>query len=861
MTSLQCTMGYTPYFSQWPRIESAIPKDSAMEAEIDHLLAQMTLEEKVGQMIQPELRDITPEEIKEYKIGSILNGGGAWPNNNKHATAEEWAAKADEFWHATEAMFADRPFRIPFFWGTDAVHGHNNVFGATVFPHNIGLGCARDPELLFRIGRITAREIAATGLDWTFAPTVATPRDLRWGRTYEGYSEDPQITYQYAGEMVRGLQGSAEELQGEEHVISNVKHWVGDGGTATGVDRGVNGYSEENLRNIHAMGYFSGLNAGAQVVMSSFNSWVNDANYDHSPESVGEYNHKIHGSKYLLTDVLKEKMGFDGLVVTDWHGHAEVSKCADGNATYAINAGNDILMVPVRDHWRAVYQQTIADVHSGAITIARIDDAVRRILRVKMRANLWDKPAPSQRLLGGKQSVLGAPEHRAVAREAVRKSLVLLKNKNHILPLQRGQRIILTGSGANDLQKQTGGWSLTWQGDENTLDDFPGATTIKMALEAELGKAAVCYDPELTGELNPGDIAVVVFGEDPYAEMMGDIKAWQSLEYATLKRSYKADTQKIRRLHQEGVKIISIFFSGRPLFVNEEISLSDAFVAAFLPGSEGLGITDVLVADASGKALYDFSGQLSYSWPNKKSSTTVNRIPPHIPDYQLPAFEQSPEGEHAPLFEYGYGLNYTDKLQTRDLDSLDLDIEKQSASAQATKAEYLYGIQATVGDYQVRISDPDHWMGVDSSRNNAVSLSTMHTRPYNYQQQQDAIECTLLDGGGQLYIQTRSGQADDFSHFNYPKGVVSFEVKVLSAASKPVYLAVQRNMAAGADSAKVDVSRYFQTMTDEFVRVDIPCAHFAEQGQNFRFIDTPFVLSTDGEAHFVMANMCWDVMG
>ncbi|MDG3086031.1 glycoside hydrolase family 3 N-terminal domain-containing protein [Vibrio hannami] len=397
----------TPYYSDWPKIESAIAKDDAIESAIVEIVSQMTIQEKVGQMIQPDLRGISAQEIIEFKIGSILNGGGAWPNENKRSMTKDWVEKADEFWLATEKAFEERPFRIPFMWATDAVHGHNNVFGATVFPHNIGLGCARDPELIRNIGRITAIEIAATGLDWTFAPTVATPRDLRWGRVYEGYSEDPEIVYAYSSEVVKGLQGTQEELKGEHHVISNVKHWVGDGGTSAGIDRGVNSYSEELLRNIHAMGYFSGLNAGAQVVMSSFNSWDKSANYDHSPQVEGDYNYKIHGSKYLLTDVLKEKMGFDGLIVTDWHGHAEVSKCSDSDATYVINAGNDILMVPVHKHWRAVYQKTLEDVESGLIPISRIDDAVIRILRVKMRAGLWDKPRPSERALAANQSLLG----------------------------------------------------------------------------------------------------------------------------------------------------------------------------------------------------------------------------------------------------------------------------------------------------------------------------------------------------------------------------------------------------------------------------------------------------------------------
>lgn len=846
----------TPYFHDWPKIDSLIKKDEHIEKAISKIVTQMTLEEKVGQMIQPNLRDVTPEELKEYKLGSILNGGGAWPNENKHASAQDWADKADEFWLATEEMFADRPFRVPFIWATDAVHGHNNVFGATVFPHNIGLGCARDPDLIYRIGEVTATEIVATGLDWTFAPTVATPRDLRWGRVYEGYSEDPEITYAYASEMVRGLQGDQESLKADTKVISNVKHWVGDGGTRTGVDRGINGYSEELLRNIHAMGYFSGLEAGAQVVMSSFNCWENEANYDHSPEVGEEYNYKIHGSKYLLNDILKDKMGFDGLIVTDWHGHSEISKCTDNNANYAINAGNDVLMVPVREHWKEVIKFALEGVESGEISMARIDDAVTRILRVKMRAGLWDKPRPTERSLAGKQSLLGDDSHRDLARESVRKSLVLLKNKSDILPLSRDKKVILTGSAADDLQKQAGGWNLTWQGDENTLDDFPGATTIRLALEEELGDKLI-FDPMLEQSLSAGDVAIVAFGEDPYAEMMGDIKAWQSLEFSQLKRSYRADLDKIRQLHNAGVKVISIFFSGRPLYVNEEIAKSDAFVAAFLPGSEGKGITDLLLRDHNGEIQFDFTGSLSYSWPNKKRSATVHRIPAHIPNYQLPENEQDPNGEHAPLFEYGYGLNYQNNKQTQDLDAIKLDIEVSAQSGIATEATHMYGVRSTIGDYQLKIADLEHWIGSEVSRNNEMTLAGISTKPYNYQQQQDAIESTFKGEFSALYIQTGDGMVESLS--NYQSGKVSFEVKVIEKPTEPVYLALQKwtKNELPTDIAKVDITEQL-SQVGEFVTVNVPCSELTTKGVDLNYLDTPFMIFTAGTFKTVVANIKWD---
>lgn len=280
-----------PYYQDWPKTNSIITPEPIIETEIQRLLQMMTLEEKIGQMIQPEIFSVTPDEAKAYKLGSILNGAGGWPDEDKHCSVKKWSLTIDTYWQAVQEAFADRPFTIPLLWGTDAVHGHNNVYGATMFPHNIGLGAAGDPELIERIGRATAKEIAATGIDWTFAPTVTTPRDVRWGRHYEGYSEDPDIVEQYARSMVKGLQGStAQQLQSEEYILSNVKHWLGDGGTQSGIDRGVNAYTESELLNIHAHGYISALNAGAQIVMVSFNSWQNEANYGISQQGSESYN-------------------------------------------------------------------------------------------------------------------------------------------------------------------------------------------------------------------------------------------------------------------------------------------------------------------------------------------------------------------------------------------------------------------------------------------------------------------------------------------------------------------------------------------------------------------------------------------
>jgi beta-glucosidase len=830
-----------PYFADWPRIDSAITQDPVIEREISQILSQMTLEEKVGQMIQPNLRGVTPELAKKYKLGSILNGGGTWINENKYATAEQWADKADEFWQALEDAYADRPFRIPFMWATDAVHGHNNVYDATLFPHNIGLGCTRDPDLIERIGEITAIEIAATGLDWTFAPTVAAPRDLRWGRTYEGYSEDSAITYHYAARMVKGLQGDGKSLRSDQKVISNVKHWLGDGGTYQGVDRGNNDYSEDLLRNLHAGGYFSGLNAGAQVVMSSFNTWVDDANYDLSVSDGVSYNHKIHGSKYLLTDVLKMQMGFDGLIVTDWNGHAEVSKCTDDDATYCINAGNDILMITDQEHWVAAFEKTIADVESGAIPMARINDAVLRILRVKKRAGLWEKARPNKRSLSGIQNLIGAPEHRLVAREAVRKSLVLLKNNHNLLPLSLSQKVLLTGSAADDLTKQAGGWNLTWQGDENLASDFPNAVTVRGALEKELGSSNVIYDADLSSDFSDAKVAIVAFGEDPYAEMIGDIKPGHSLEFSTIKRRYAHDCDKITRLKEAGIKVIALFFSGRPLYMNQQINQCDAFVAAFLPGSEGLGVTDVLLRDEEGNIKHDFVGSLSFSWPNRPDSYAVHRLLPHIENYQIHANEQDPRGEHAPLFEYGYGLSYANPSE-RDLDHLVLTEFEHDDSLSSEM--HLFGVASVAGEFEMVVKDGHQQHHV--SRNNPQQFDGLSTQPYNCLQQQDSILCEFENSDSSLEIITADGDSQSLMTW-IVEGQLCFDVKVYRAATHPVWLSM------GEASTPIDISSQLSEQTHDFHTLSFRVHDVISMSQSER--TTLFKLHSEGTAQFVVANV------
>jgi beta-glucosidase len=474
-----------------------------VETRVQSILQEMSLEQKVGQMVQGEIKWVSPADVTKYHLGSVLNGGGSFPGGKKNSSIDDWVNLADKYYKASMKTKAG----IPVIWGTDAVHGHNNVIGATLFPHNIGLGAANDPELLKEIGAITAREVAVTGIDWIFAPTVAVVKDDRWGRTYEGYSDEPPIVRSYGGKIVEGIQGTAEQLRTDSSkVIATAKHWIGDGGTLRGVDQGNTIVSLEDLLDQHGQGYITALEADVQTVMASFNSWNGE---------------KLHGHKELLTNVLKEQMNFDGFVVSDWNGIGQVDGCTNQSCAQSINAGVDMIMAP--EDWKSVYKNTIAQVRSGEIAMSRIDDAVSRILRVKLRAGMFEKPAPSKRKITADRSIIGSAEHRAVAREAVRKSLVLLKNSKQLLPLKPNQHILVTGDGADNIGKQNGGWTITWQGTENLNTDFPGATSIFGGIEQAManigGSAELSEDGSFAKK---PDVAVVVFGENPYAEGSGD---------------------------------------------------------------------------------------------------------------------------------------------------------------------------------------------------------------------------------------------------------------------------------------------------------------------------------------------------
>ncbi len=609
--------------THWPQPQWPFPPDAELERKVDALLATMTVEEKVGQVIQGDIGSVTPEDVRKYRLGSVLAGGGSDPGGKYNAPPKAWLDLADAYWEASMDTSGGGK-AIPVIWGIDAMHGQSNIVGATLFPHNIGLGATRNPQLMHEIGRITAIETRTTGMEWAFAPTVAVPQDDRWGRAYEGYSESPEVVAGFARAMVEALQGKpgTPEFLDDRHVMVSVKHFLGDGGTTDGKDQGNTEVDESVLRDVHAAGYVPAIEVGAQAVMASYNSF---------------HGEKMHGHKPLLTDVLKGRMRFGGFVVGDWNGHGQVKGCTNTDCAATFNAGLDMAMAP--DSWKGLYESTLAHVKAGAIPMERLDDAVRRILRVKFRMNLFERPKPSQRALGGKFELLGAPEHRAVARRAVRESLVLLKNRGGVLPLSPKIRLLVAGDGADNLTKQTGGWTLTWQGDGTTRADFPNADSIWDGLKAQVAAAGGTAELAVDGRYaRKPDAAVVVFGEDPYAEFQGD------LPNLMFKGGKSGDLELIRRLKADGIPVVAVFLSGRPLWLNREINAADAFVAAWLPGSEGAGIADVLLRGADGEAQHDFKGKLAFSWP-KHADQYANNVG---------------QAGYDPLFPFGHGLTYAD---------------------------------------------------------------------------------------------------------------------------------------------------------------------------------------------------------
>ena len=804
----------------WQKVASKVKTDSTLEAKINELMAQMSVEEKVGQIIQPEIRWVTAQDVKDFHIGSVLNGGGSVPNNNRHSKAADWLAIADAYYQASMDT-SDGKIAIPIMWGTDAVHGVGNIVGATLFPHNIALGAMRNPDLIRKIGEITATEIAVTGLDWDFSPTVAVVRDDRWGRTYESWSEHPDLVKEYAGYMVEGLQGSAntDEFLSLTKVISTAKHFIGDGGTQNGIDRGNCLASEEELYEIHAAGYISAIETGVQSVMASFSSWH------------GEH---MHGHKYLLTDVLKNKLGFDGLVVGDWNGHGFVAGATVLNCPQAINAGLDIFMVPDPD-WKQLYHNTLDQIKSGVIPQARCDDAVRRILRVKLRADLWSKGLPSTRPFAGRDELLGAPAHRAVARQTVRESLVMLKNKNQLLPLSPKLNILVAGDGADNISKQTGGWSVNWQGTGNTMADFPGATTIWMGIESKIKAAGgkSILSPEGHFDEKP-DVAIVVFGEDPYAEMQGDV------QHQLLKVGNTRDIDLLKKFKSQGIPVVALFVTGRPMWINRELNASDAFVVIWQPGTEGGGIADVLFKSASGEIEHPIKGRLSFSWPK-----TPDYGPLNIGDEN-----------YDPLFAYGFGMAYGEECQLGELSEEGL-VETNSSDV------FEIFNRRPISPYFILLEGKNNDRNVMNG--NLASVSSVSVSVIDRDVQEDARR-VQWNGEGLGIVALSTDNRQVLSDYYESESALMFDVKINQPLEGPVLV---RLGCGPSCNSEIDITDQFSSIVGEgwktlSVSLDVFPEVLTSFGLHrlphelFSLVIEPFALVSSHKLDLVFSNIRWE---
>jgi beta-glucosidase len=601
---------------------SSSPKKlSSFDPQVKELLEKMTLEEKIGQMTQPEQDQVlgNPGDMQKYFIGSVLSGGNSDPAEGN--SLEAWT---DLYDRVQEEGMKTR-LKIPVLYGIDAVHGHSNVLGAVMFPHNIALGCTRDADLVERIGRITAKEMRATGIPWTFGPCVTVPQDIRWGRTYEGFSEDPAIVRSLGKAAVLGLQGV--DLFNPLSVLACAKHYIGDGGTTATtdprpgfpvgpegrmwLDQGDTRMDEATLRRIHLPGYIAAIEAGVGSIMPSYSSWNGV---------------KCSASKRLLTEILKEELGFEGFLISDYNAIYQIDpKDPKKSIMISINAGMDMAMVP--SGYRDFFNNLKELVEEGKVPMTRIDDAVTRILRVKFALGLMDE-SRSQKADRTLHKDFGSSEHRALARVAVRKSLVLLKNDGQTLPISKDvPRIHVSGKSADNIGNQCGGWTILWQG--KTGHVTPGGTTILEAVKAAVSEETkVTYSLDGTGA-DGASLGIAVIGELPYAEGIGD-RADLSLDIQ--------DIAVVNNLKSAGIPVVVLVISGRPLFINEILPQTDALLAAFLPGTEGQGIADVLFGD------YNPTGKLSFSWPRSND--------------QLPLNINMPEEEYDPLFAFGQGLSY-----------------------------------------------------------------------------------------------------------------------------------------------------------------------------------------------------------
>ena len=707
---------------------------------IDNLIQNMTLEQKIGQIIMPDIDEVTPEDARKYQLGTFLNGGGKFPNKNKNSSVEDWKKLSEEFYNASPVV---NGVLIPILWGTDAVHGHNNVIGATIFPHNIGLGSTMNPDLIKNIGEAVAKEVLSTGIPWTFAPTIAVPQNDLWGRTYEGYSENPELVSMLGEAMILGLQGEGDSFLDDNHVLATAKHFLGDGGTKDGIDQGNTIINEQELRDIHGEPYFAAIGSCIQTVMASFNSWNGE---------------KAHGSDYLLQNILREQMGFDGLVVGDWNGHGQVPGCSKENCPQSFNAGVDIFMAP--DEWKPLYENTLDQARNGQISIERLDEAVKNILSVKYLLGMFDGRKPHLY----PYNYIGDNKHRAIARQAVRESIVLLKNNNNTLPIKSGKHILVIGDSANKITKHMGGWTITWQGRENQNSEFPNSKSIYEAikLKAENNGGSAEFSNSSDYEKKP-DVVIFVYGEDPYAEGDGDRK------HIFYENQDKRFLKYMREIADKKIPSVSLFISGRPLIVNEEINLSESFVQLWLPGTAIEGITDVIFTNKNNEINFDFKGKLSYSWPKFSHQTELNYG----------------DKEYDPLFPYGFGLTYADK-NNRDIINIKETIPQRD--------EITLFLGSAYPSYKEIISyyDSDkneqiyEGISADIYKNEKAGILISK---FDYKKQDDAKRIDFGKKNTMKFWEISSGSSEDLSYMK--NGSLELILKPQSSSDKKIELVIQ----------------------------------------------------------------------
>jgi len=787
-------MAGTAHPDIWPRYRYPVVTPNADEARIDALVARMSLEEKIGQVVQADLCCVTPADVKQYHLGSILVGGNSGPGGNDFAPAQEWLKAADQFYDASVDR-AGGGAGIPIIWGIDAVHGNSNIIGATLFPHNVGLGAMHDAALIERIGQVTAKEIRVTGQEWTFAPTVTVPQDWRWGRAYEGYSSDPALVASYVGAMVRGLQGPADgrDLLNGPHVVASTKHFLADGGTKDGVDQGDAQISEEALRDIHGLPYGPAIENGVATVMVSFSSWQG---------------RKMTGNKSLITDVLKNRMGFGGFVVSDWNAHGQVEGCTNDACPKALEAGLDMYMAP--DTWKPVYADLLARAKAGTLPMARIDDAVRRILRVKMRLGLFEAGKPSSRPYSGQWNLLGAPEHRAIAREAVRKSLVLLKNQG-VLPLKPGGRLLVAGEGADDIARQAGGWTLSWQGTGLNNSQFPGATSLyaglNQAVEAAGGSTQLSPDGSFSRK---PDAAVVVFGEKPYAEFQGD-RATLALD-----NDLAGPFETMRKLKAQGIPVVAVMLTGRPLYVNQALNIADAFVVAWLPGSEGGGLADVLVGDRAGKPRFDFAGTLPAAWP------------------------RTPSMADGVLYSRGYGLTYSSpRAPWAKLTEVD--------NGAAGDARTWFAAGRPASSWSLLVEDGTGAGGTTriATVPAAAAAGAVQVTATDYRVQEGARR--FVSNGGKMAVSLRNFTPLDLDRETNADVMLLVTMRVWKSPGQATLSAV--------GSGGTGTTAIWFDPTEQFVRYGIPLRCLRDKGADMRALGKPFMLTIDGPADFAIGEV------